>query len=449
MSYARLMERLALQKLRDWKGNPKRKPLVVKGARQVGKTYLLHTFGSQDFETYHYFNFEKEPGLARIFEADLNPVRIIQEFSLARLKKIDVTKDLIIFDEIQACPKVLTSLKYFCEDLPGSFICCAGSLLGIYLGPVSYPVGKVEYLPMYPMSFIEFLMAIGAELYVDLLNNLKADSKIPAIAHDYLWNCLKHYFIVGGLPEPVQIYRDHRDDLFAAFEKVRSKQSDLIEDYFADIAKHSGKVNAMHINRIWRSVPEQLGLSQDNSAKKYKFKGIIRGIDRFSKLSDAIDWLESADLVIKVHIAHQGMLPLKSYVKENTFKLFMFDVGILGALSGLAPTSILDYNYGSYKGYFAENFVAQAFAFAAAGELFSWCQAKAEIEFLRQIDGSLIPIEVKSGWVTQAKSLRVYANKYQPIYRVIMSGKPLTVDNDNRVHNYPLYLASQFPLPVH
>ena len=295
IGYIRQMERLALHKLRDWKGNPKRKPLVVKGARQVGKTYMLHTFGSQDFETYHYFNFEKEPGLGRIFEADLNPVRIIQELTLARLKKIDVTTDLVIFDEIQACPKVLTSLKYFCEDLPGSFICCAGSLLGIYLGPVSYPVGKVEYLPMYPMSFIEFLMAIGADLYVDLLNNLRADSKIPAIAHDYLWNCLKHYFIVGGLPEPVQIYRDHRDDLLTAFEKVRSKHNDLIDDYFADIAKHSGKVNAMHINRVWQSVPEQLGLSQDANAKKYKFKNVIPGIDRFDKLSDAIDWLESAD----------------------------------------------------------------------------------------------------------------------------------------------------------
>lgn len=434
-----------LRQLQEWRNNPKRKPLILKGARQVGKTFVLNEFGRSAFETFHYFNFEKEPKLAQIFDLDLNPKRILQDLSLHRQKKIDFKKELIVFDEIQACPKALTSLKYFCEDLPEAYVCCAGSLLGIYLGPVSYPVGKVDHLQMYPMSFIEFLKATGDARFVDLLENLTTESQIPPLAHEHLWNRLKHYFIVGGLPEAVSTYIEHQDDLFVAFEKVRNKQMDLIEDYAADIAKHSGKVNAMHTHRVWRSVPEQLGLSQDGSAQKFKFKNIIHGVDRFSRLADSIDWLEAAGLIIKVHIAHQGLLPLKAFVKENTFKLFMFDVGILGALSDLAPSTILEYGYGTFKGYFAENYVAQAFMLEAE-QLFSWNENTSEVEFLRQIKGQLIPIEVKSGFVTQAKSLRVYADRYKPPYRVIMSGKTLTIDNQNRVHNYPLYLASQFPL---
>ncbi|MBX9586235.1 MAG: AAA family ATPase [Gammaproteobacteria bacterium] len=440
------MDRLILQKLRNWRDDPKRKPLIIKGPRQVGKTYILNEFGKRYFDTYHYFNFEKEPGLGEVFGVDLDPKRIVQELSLKQRKKIDYTKDLIIFDEIQACPKALTSLKYFCEDLPGTYLCCAGSLLGIHLGPVSYPVGKVDHLSMHPMSFLEFMMATGSELYVELLNNLTISSQIPTVAHQHLWECLKHYFIVGGLPEVVNTYKENSKDLFTAFNLAREKQSDLITGYFSDIAKHSGKINAMHINRVWQSIPEQLGLSQDGSAKKYKFKDVIPGIDRFSKMSGAIDWLESADLIIKVTIAHQSQLPLRSYTKENTFKLFIFDVGILGALSNLPPSTIMDYNYGSYKGYFAENFAAQAFSYSSTDQIFSWNEGKSEIEFLRQIDGHIIPVEVKSGWVTQAKSLRVYNDKYQPNYRVIMSGKTLTIDNNTNVHNYPLYLAAQFPL---
>lgn len=440
------MEREILHQLQHWKNNLNRKPLILKGVRQVGKTYVLNEFGATTFKISHYFNFEKEPKLAQIFEQDLNPVRILQDLSLQRQTKIDYQNDLIIFDEIQACPQALTSLKYFCENMPPGCLCCAGSLLGVYLGPVSYPVGKVEHLEMHPMSFIEFLKAIGDEMYVALLNSLSTTSVIPILAHEHLWERLKHYFIVGGLPEPVSLYVKHKNDLFTAFQKVRALQRNLLEDYFSDIAKHSGKLNAIHIHRIWQSVPEQLGLSQDGSARKFKFKNITPGIDRFAKLSNAIDWLETAGLIIKVYIAHQGLLPLRSYVQENTFKLFMFDVGILGAMSDLAPSTILQYNYGSFKGYFAENYVAQAFIAGQSGQLFSWSENSSEVEFLRQVEGNLIPVEVKSGWVTQAKSLRVYAEKYKPPYRVIMSGKKLTIDNQAGVHNYPLYLASQFPM---
>ncbi|MFI5343429.1 MAG: ATP-binding protein [Chlamydiales bacterium] len=440
------MEREILHQLIHWKNRLNRKPLIIKGARQVGKTFILQKFGEQEFDRFHYFNFEKDPKLADAFQADLDPKRIIQDLSFHKKIKIELDKDLIIFDEIQNCPQALTSLKYFYEEFPASFICSAGSLLGIYLGPVSFPVGKVEHLPMYPMTFLEFLKALDDELSIDLLQNTSLDTQIPILAHDHLWQLLKHYFIVGGLPEVVEAYKKHQDNLFTAFEQVRKTQANLIEDYLSDIAKHSGKINAMHINRIWRSVSEQLGLAQDGSAQKFKFKGVVPGIDRFSKLANAIDWLEAAGLVIKVHIAHQSKLPLKSFVNENTFKLFLFDVGILGAMMNLSPSTILQYNYGTYKGFFAENYVAQCFEAVHPGPLFSWSEKTAEVEFVRQVEDQIIPIEVKSGWVTKSKSLRAYAQKYHPPFRVILSAHPLSIDQKKQVHHYPLYLASHFPL---
>jgi predicted AAA+ superfamily ATPase len=292
---------------------------------------------------------------------------------------------------------------------------------------------------MYPMTFNEFLKALNDELSLELLANISPTTHISKIAHEHLWNRLKTYFITGGLPEVVDIYRRHQDDEFVAYQNVRNKQEDLIRDYFADIAKHSGKVNAMHINRIWQSVSDQLGMTQDSTAPKFKFKNVIPGIDRFSKLAGAIDWLEAAGLIIKVHITHLSQLPLKSFVKDNTFKLFMFDIGILGAMMKLPPSVILGYDYGTYKGYFAENYVAQVFESMNLGPLFSWVGKSAEIEFLRQLEDKIIPIEVKSGWVTKSKSLMVYNQKYHPEYTVIVSANPLKVDDKSRVHRYPLY----------
>lgn len=289
-------------------------------------------------------------------------------------------------------------------------------------------------------------MAIDDTLLVDLLSHIHDYESIPILAHEKLWQRLKHYFLTGGLPEVVSVYVQHKDDLFTAFEVVRQKQRDLIEGYFADIAKHSGKINAMHIHRIWQSVPEQLARSQDGSANKFKFKQVVPGIDRYSRLSDAIDWLESAGLILKTSIVNSGKLPLKAYVKKNTFKLYMFDVGILGALNDLNPKTILDYNYGSYKGFYAENFVAQALLCADARKLYSWEERTAEVEFLQDINGEVIPIEIKSGWVTQAKSLKVFAQKYEPPCRVTMSAKNLNVDAKNKRVSLPLYLAGVFDL---
>lgn len=441
------MKRSMMEKLLCWKGDSPRKPLLLKGVRQVGKTHLLKEFGKSHFPQYHYFNLEKEPKLAKIFEPDLIPQRILEELSFYQHRPIHTKTDLVIFDEIQEVPKALTSLKYFAEDCPELCLCGAGSLLGIHLNSASFPVGKVTFQTLRPMSFEEFLIAMEEDQSLQILQALHPKDKIPEIVHEHLWTLLKRYFVVGGLPEVVATYCKNKEHLFEAFSLVREKQEDLINSYYADIAKHSGKINAMHIDRTFRSVPTQLSQAQDGSVSRFKFRGIIPGLTHYDRLARAIDWLETAGLVNKVPIANTGLLPFKGYTKENIFKLYLFDVGILGSMSGLTPKIILDYDYGSYKGFFAENFIAQELICHGQSELFSWQEERAEIEFLAEVEGKAIPIEVKSGSITKAKSLRLFAEKYYSPFRVIFSGRPFEIaDPQKGVHYYPLYLASRFPM---
>lgn len=416
------------------------------GARQVGKTYILRQFGKESFPSAHYINFEEDENLFTIFQKNLNPKRILQELSFYLNSSINPEKDLLIFDEIQACPRALTSLKYFQEEMPGCAICSAGSLLGLQLGETSFPVGKVESLQMFPMSFEEFLEGSGEIRHSKFLRNLGADESIPEVVHSHLWECLRNYFIVGGLPEVIQTFADHKEDLFSALGLVRQRQTNLIRDYIADIAKHSGKQNAMHIERLWKNIPAQLAREQNASAPKFRFKGVVPGIKAYSRLAGAIDWLLAAGFIIKVHIVNSGKLPFSAYKAESRFKLLCFDVGILGAISQLPPKTIRDYDYGTYKGYFAENFIAQEFRYAGVDQLYSWKEKTAEVEFLREVNGDVFPVEVKSGFVTQAKSLKVFALKYTPEYRTIMSARNLHIDRSNKIHHYPLYLAGRFPL---
>lgn len=253
-----------------------------------------------------------------------------------------------------------------------------------------------------------------------------------------------HYFITGGLPEAVKTYCDEKENPFTAFMKVRKVQETLLATYLADIAKHSGKVNAMHISRVLQSIPSKLDRSEDGSASKYTFKDVIPGIDRYSRLASAIDWLEAAKLVIKIPIVNSGNIPFSNHAHENTFKLYLFDVGLFGAMSDFSPQVILKYDYGSYKGYFAENFIAQALLSTPMRKLYSWQENLAQVEFLYEKEGQAIPIEVKSGGVTHAKSAKIFANKYHSPYRVTFSAKPLYANQE--LHSYPLYLAERFPL---
>ena len=436
------MKRIIFQKLQHWKEKEKRKPLILRGVRQVGKTYILQEFGKKFFTRTHYLNFEKNKGLHLVFEENLDPKKIIEKLNFILNISIDIKNDFLIFDEIQDCSRALTSLKYFAEEMPELALCSAGSLLGVHLGPVSFPVGKVNILNMYPMSFREFLMALQEDHAMSYLDEACISKKIPEVVHTHLWERLKWYFITGGLPEVVDTFSKNRDNLFQAFVEVRTLQQELIVSYFADMAKHSGKINAMHLDRLWRSVQEQLAQSQDGSAKKFKFKDPVPGINRYDRLAGVIDWLEKAGLIIKVQIVCSGKLPFSAYAKENMFKLFCFDVGVLGALSDLQPKDILNQEYGSYKGYFAENYVAEELVCSGQDYLYSWQEKTAEIEFLRQVDGKAIPIEVKSGWVTHAKSLHLFAQKYQAPFRVIFSAQNLHINERVGILRLPLYMAA-------
>ncbi len=437
------MKRSIESALIAWKSSPKRKPLVLKGARQVGKTWTLKHFGEHCFKKYHYINFEKNKSLAKYFQQDLDPVTLIAKLSVALNADIDLNTDLLILDEIQEVPRALTALKYFAEDMPELAICAAGSLLGLMLESVSFPVGKVDYLYMYPMTFFEFLEALGE---TRLLNYIRLhEDSISGAIHEQLWDFLRIYFIVGGLPEVVATFVDvSKQSLQKRFELVRVKQKQIISSYLDDMTKHSGKENSMHVERLWRDIPSQLAKEQDSSVSRFQFKGVIPGIKAYSRLAGVIDWLEATGLIIKVKIVYQSQSPLSAFCKENRFKLYVFDVGVLGALSGLRASDIYEQDYGNYKGYYAENYVAQELKAneQSLEELYSWVEGRAELEFLRDGDCGIIPVEVKAGSKTQAKSLKSYIERYSPTYSLILGAKdPSDVSLSDGVKYRPLYMA--------
>lgn len=438
------MKRMIEAQLVTWKGRTDRKPLLLKGTRQVGKTHSLKEFAQKHFAAVHYVNFELEQEVSSIFAKDLRPARILEHLSLHLNRPIRPERDLVIFDEIQQCPKAITSLKYFQEELPTLALCAAGSLIGVHLGEASFPVGKVDLMHLYPMCFEEFLEGIGEERLADFIRGATPATDIPEIIHSDLWRKLLTYFVVGGLPEVVGIYDQHKENLFLALEAVRKRQSELLNTYLADIAKHSGKTNAMHIERVLHHVPAKLAREMSGGAGRFRFRGVIPGINRYARMAGAIDWLESAGLIIKVPIADHAEQPISAHIKESIFKLYLFDVGLLGALGGLSPKTILDYDYGTYKGYFAENFVAQEFLCGGVAKLYGWRSGRPEIEFVREIGGDIMPVEVKSGRVIHSQSLKIFMDKYRAKYGVIISGRPLQIKD--RIHKYPLYLAGRVPL---
>ena len=433
------MRREVLKSLLAWKDSKNRKPLILQGARQVGKTFLLKEFGLQCFKNCHYFNFEEDQRLARIFETDLNPKRILNELRFHAAGDIDPARDLILFDEIQRCGRALTGLKYFCEEMPQLALCAAGSLLGVALHGESFPVGKVTFLDLHPMNFLEFLEGIGEQGLAQALMDQSPFTSYPALAHDRLWELWKHYLVVGGLPAAVMEYGRNRSNLFAAAAHVRKLQRDLINAYCADIAKHSGKAIALHIERLWRSVPQQLARNIDGSAPKFRFKDAVHGIRGYERLIGPISWLKSARLVINTAIIEKAAQPLSAYASENNFKLYMFDVGMLGALSDLQPRVIFDYGFGSYQGYIAENFVAQELRAAGTEALYCWQGRTSEVEFLLSTGKGILPLEVKSGTVTHAKSLDVFVERFHPESSYVLSGR----NSERRGNRYfvPLYAA--------
>ncbi len=437
------MRRLIYEQIKTWGLKPKRKPLIVLGARQVGKTYALKYCGEEFFQNYHYVNFEKNISLCEIFDYDLDPLRIIQELERKLKTKVNIKTDLLIFDEIQTCPKAITSLKYFCEDMPELALASAGSLLGVKYGEASFPVGKVDLINMFPMTFTEFLLGLDENEKYEFINAWQWGERIPEFMHKELFDLWKQYLVIGGLPEVISTYNQLKANQIDALTTIREKQSEIINVYMADMAKHCGSVNAMHIERVFSNIPEQLARRLDGNAPKFTFKNVVPKVKGYDQLSGAIDWLRASNLIIKVLIANHGEQPIKAYTEENRFKLFLYDVGILGALGNLDPITMMDYNYGTYKGYIAENFIAQEFSqeLGRNDQLYAWEENKSEVEFIRTITGKQIPIEVKSGFNTKARSIDVFAKKYDSPYKIIFSANNFSYNSERKVCKLPIYLA--------
>jgi predicted AAA+ superfamily ATPase len=322
-------------------------------------------------------------------------------------------------------------------------IAAAGSLLGLHLGTSSFPVGKVDFIPLYPMSFEEMLLALGEHQLLALMTQGELPLPLPEVAHARFWECMTWYMVSGGLPEVVATFIAEKNQSYATWQKVRDKQKQLLLAYYADFAKHSGKENAMHIERVWRAVPSQLAANQEAAAKRFQFSHVVPGIDRYQGLAGAIDWLIAAGLLLPCSITSQASLPLSAFCKPSLFKLYCADVGLLGALADLPPQGILQQSYGTYKGYFAENFVAQELTAAGEGKLVAWQQERAEVEFIRPWHDSVIPIEVKAGSIVRAKSLQKFIKTFQPPWSIVLSGSAGSRGGEDTIHHYPLYLASK------
>ena len=425
-----------------WKNSANKKPLIIRGARQVGKTYSLKKFGAEEFPVVHYINFEENEHFLKIFEGTLNSVRILDELRFALNKPISEKTDLLIFDEIQRCPRALTSLKYFAEEMPFLAVCAAGSLLGVFLGDDSFPVGKVTFLDLFPLTFEEFLCGIGEDAASDKYLTHDMREKLPETVHERLWELWKHYVVTGGLPEAINAFRGYYpDNRFAGIQAVRTVQRDLIDTYVADIAKHSGKTNALHIERVWRSVPSQLARTAYGTTSRFKFRDVIPGIRGYDRLAGPLDWLEGAGLLIRTSIISTPTIPLAGQAVENRFKVYFSDIGLLCAIGAIKPATLLSWGFGSYQGYIAENFVAQHLRAAGQRNLYCWEGRTSEVEFILDTRKGLIPCEVKSGRNVNSKSLNVYQEKYNPDYAIVFSARNFWKKGNRK--GIPLYMAGR------
>jgi len=436
--------RLFVEQLKNWKLSPHRKPLIVRGARQVGKTYIVKKFAATHFKRTHYVNFEQNKRARELFAEDLAPKRILRDISFLLDTPIDPANDLVIFDEVQLAPQGITSLKYFYEDLPQCAICAAGSLIGLNLAGDSFPVGKVDMLTLYPMTFEEFLEALGNKLLLEYIHEHPTKRIISEAAHKKLFDYLTQYFVCGGMPAVVKMFAEYQDDLYQATKVVREQQLVLIDTYLSDFAKHCGKANALHIERVFRAVPSQMAGSPDSKAPRFQFKDVVPGISQYAPLASALDWLGRAGLILRVPILDKPIPPLAPRVKESRFKLYLHDVGLLGALADVKVEGILKFNFSNFKGYFAENFVAQELMACNARSLYCWKEGGAEVEFVLDRGSYGLPIEVKSGNFKQAKSLRVYLERYNPKEAIMLTGYAAATTPIAGVKVYPLYLAGRF-----
>jgi predicted AAA+ superfamily ATPase len=410
---------------------------MLEGARQVGKTYLLKKLGKHEYKHFYYLNFDETPDACTLFEGNISAASILKKLSIYFQTQITPTDSLICFDEIQECDGALASLKYFCEDAPDYHLAAAGSLLGVKLNSTKgFPVGKVTIRHLHPLSFTEFLMATDKNGWIKLLHELSAHEKIPELFHHELTEALKIYFFVGGMPEAVASYIQTND-----LEAVRQIHKDILRTYELDFAKHATPADAAKISLIWDTIPSQL--SKEN--KKFIYSA-VRESARAREYETAIQWLVDARLILKSYNITKPGTPLKSYANHDIFKTYFLDVGLLGAMSQLRAKVILegDLLFTEYKGALTENYIAQSLTTFLDHQLFYWTsEGKAEVDFVVDIEGKAIPVEVKSGQSTKKKSLALYCEKYSPLIAARTSLMNITLNGV--LLNIPLYAISELP----
>ena len=424
------MKRFILDRLIKWKESKYRKPLILKGARQIGKTYILKQFGEENYEGVAYFNFDHDEDLYNLFNNTKDPKRILEQLSFIYGKAILPEKTLIIFDEIQECPNALNSLKYFQEEANEYHIVCAGSLLGIRLSHTSFPVGKVEFLNMYPMTFSEFLIADNCENLVEYMKSIKEVENIPDIFFNQLEEKLKAYFIIGGMPEAVNVWVKEKD-----MELVNTVQENILKAYESDFSKHTQNSEANKISLILNSIPSQL--AKEN--KKFLYQTIKEGA-RAREYENSLNWLNDANLIYKVYNVTKTDFPLKAYNDLNSFKIYMNDVGLLRRMSNLDSRIVVegDKLFEEFKGAFTENYVLNMLCiiFDVVPNYFTF--DRHEIDFVIQYRNNIIPIEVKANKSKNNISLTRYNEKFNSDLSIRFSMNNLK--KDGKIINIPLFL---------
>lgn len=431
------MLRKDYEKLLKWKNKTSRKPLLVLGVRQCGKTYLVKEFGSKEFDNMAYINFDGNKGLQSIFDYDFDINRILDEIgSVVLNKKIIPGKTLLFLDEIQDCPRAIQSLKYFCENLPELHVIAAGSLLGIALKEegISFPVGKVQRLEMFPMSFEEFVIADGGEKYLNGMSKLPLGREISELYSVPMQKYLQNYYIVGGMPEAVKIWIQTHD-----YNQVEEIQNQILKDYADDFGKHTTPDTAIKIKLIWDAIPSQI--AKDNN--KFIFSHVKEGA-RAKDLEDALEWLVSAGLVYKLNLVPTPQLPLES-MKDNTyFKIYMADVGLLRKKSNVNYRTILngDESFIQFKGAFSENYIMSELKSLGVSAYFWRTKADAEVDFISDYEGVLFPIEVKSATNTKAKSLQLFCKRFAPklAFKASLKNVGDNMMEETHIWNIPLYI---------
>jgi predicted AAA+ superfamily ATPase len=426
------MYRKTIQQLLDWKQNKCRKPLILEGARQTGKTYILQQFGKEHYQNVAYINMENASDeLKQLFDGSISPGRIVQQLELMFGFSILPEKTLLIFDEVQEIPRALTSLKYFCENAPEYNVAASGSLLGIFLHPgASFPVGKVDFLKMQPMDFEEFLIANGEQRLVDFAKENADDLKFLT---EKLYDYFKYYFVTGGMPEVVQSWITEKN-----IEKVEKIQDSILQTYIRDFSKHTKEPESIRIKQVFDSLPDQFAKKND----KFIY-GAIREGARAREYELAIEWLLAAGIARRVNLVKCGdKLPLRAYSERSSFKLYFIDVGLFRHFAKIPTSVVLDKTaiFDEFNGLLAEQYILQELT---DYELFYWTSgAQAEVDFVTQMESKIVPIEVKSGLNVRAQSLKVYREQYKPELSIRFSLLPL--ENNNGLLNIPLYYSFIF-----